>query len=245
MEALAQLGKLDPENAAQQLVNAFPKAAAGEKKVIISALGDLKGTGADRALTAMLSDLRAGKVAPEVQLELIEAAEKRESAEVKTTLAGYHSALPTDNPVAAAQALLAGGNREAGEKLFKEHAVAQCFRCHKVAGSGGDAGPDLTKIAAQKDRSYILESILVPNAHIAEGFQMAMITTKKGDLVAGLLKGETSDAVTLQIPGAAAVQVAKADIAKQETAPSGMPPVGQMLSKREIRDIVEYVASLK
>ncbi|MHA3773935.1 DUF7133 domain-containing protein [Verrucomicrobiota bacterium sgz303538] len=245
VEALALLGKLDPEEAVKQLAAAFGTAGISEKKVIVSALGDLKSAGADRALAGMLDDLREGKVPVEIQLELIEAADKRQSSEVKSRLTQYRTALPKDNIVAASLPLLAGGNREAGEKLFKEHAVAQCFRCHKVKGSGGDAGPELTKVASRKDREYILESILNPNAKIADGFQMVMITTKKGDLVAGMLKAETPTELTLQVPGAEPVKVATADIAKRETAPSGMPPVGEMLTKREVRDIVEYVSSLK
>jgi quinoprotein glucose dehydrogenase len=245
IEAIALLGKLDPEEAVRQLSAAFGNAGISEKKTIITALGDLKSAGADRALSLLLADLSAGKVPVEVQLELIEAAEKREASEVKAKLAQYRASLPKDNIVAASQALLAGGDRQAGEKLFKEHAVAQCFRCHKVSGAGGDAGPELTKVASQKDRTYILESILNPNAKIAEGFQMEMITTKKGDLVAGMVKGETADALTLQVPGTPPSQVTKADIAKRETAPSGMPALGEILSKRDIRDIVEYVASLK
>lgn len=245
IEAVALLGKLDPEEAVRQLSAAFTSAGAAEKKVIVSALGELKSDGADRALSLLLEDLREGKIPVEVQLELLEASEKRQAEEVKSRLAQYRAALPKDNIVAASQSLLAGGDREAGEKLFKEHAAAQCFRCHKVKGSGGDAGPELTQVASRNDRAYILESILSPNAKIAEGFQMAMITTKKGDLVAGMVKAETPDELTLQIPGTEPIKLAKADIAKRETAPSGMPPVGEFLSKREIRDIVEYVSSLK
>jgi putative heme-binding domain-containing protein len=229
----------------QQLSAAFASAGTAEKKVIVSALGELESSGADRALSLLLEDLGEGNIPKEVLLELIEAAEKRQAAEVKSKLAQYRAALPKDNIVAASQPLLAGGNREAGEKLFKEHAAAQCIRCHKVKDSGGDAGPDLTKVASRKDRGYILESILNPNAKIAEGFQMAMITTKKGDLIAGMVRAETPDELVLQVPGAEPIKVAKAEIAKRETAPSGMPPLGEFLSKREVRDIVEYVASLK
>jgi quinoprotein glucose dehydrogenase len=245
IEALALLGQLDPDEAVKQLSIGYGSAGVPEKKAIITALGDLKSAGADKQIAVLLDDLIAGKAQPEIQLELIEAADKRADAAVKAKLSQYQNSLPKDNPVAAAKALLAGGNREAGEKLFKEHAVAQCFRCHKVKGAGGDAGPELTKVASTKDRTYILQSILDPNASIAEGFQMSMITTKKGDIIAGMVKAESPESLTLQIPGAAPVKVAVADVAKRETAPSGMPPIGAMLSQREIRDIVEYVASLK
>ncbi|HEX8310002.1 MAG TPA: c-type cytochrome, partial [Chthoniobacteraceae bacterium] len=129
---------------------------------------------------------------------------------------------------------------------FKEHAVAQCLRCHKVQGAGGEAGPDLTGIGARKDRRYLLESIVVPAAQIAEGFQSLLVTLKNGDMQMGVIRAETNDDLTLvpTVPGAAPVVIKKAEIKERENAPSGMPPMGDLLTKREIRDILEYVASL-
>ena len=90
--------------------------------------------------------------------------------------------------------------------------------------------------------------MVAPNSQIAEGFQMAMITKKNGEVQAGLVKAENESTLTLQIPapGVPPIVVAKADIKSRENAPSGMlPNLGELLTKREIRDIVEYVASLK
>jgi hypothetical protein len=67
-----------------------------------------------------------------------------------------------------------------------------------------------------------------------------------GSVQAGLLKQETTDTVILQNPGSPTVTVKKSDIAKRETAPSGMiPGLGELLTRRELRDIMEYVANLK
>jgi quinoprotein glucose dehydrogenase len=244
--ALTLLGKLDPDEAATKLAVAFKDATGSVKKVILTSLGALKSAGADRALAGLIDDLIAGKVPAEIQLELLEAAGKRESAEVKAKLAAYEASLRKDDPIAAFRPTLAGGDKAAGEKLFKEHAVAQCLRCHKVNGQGGDAGPDLTGIAAKKNREYVLESIIVPNAKIAESFQVMLFTMKDGGLHAGLIKGENNDEVVVQAPGLDAVKLKKSEIASREMAPSGMPPgMDQLLTKREIRDLVEYVASLK
>jgi len=246
--ATAHLGKLKPDEAATQLATIFPTAAAAEKRQILTALGGLKGAEADRVLLAMLAEARAGKIPADAQLELIEAAGKRNSSEVKASLDAWVQLQSENDKLGRYSFALAGGDVAAGEKLFKEHAVAQCFRCHKVKGVGGEAGPDLTGIAKQKDRRYLLESIVDPNATIAHGFDSFMCTLSNGDIKAGILKSETADAITLvlPVPGATPEVVKKADIKQREKMPSGMPPgLGEFLSKRELRDILEYVASLK
>lgn len=244
--AITLLGKLHPDEAAVKLGNAFKEATTSVKKVIITSFGDLKSAGADHALVGMIDELIAGKVPAEIQLELLDAAAKRTSPEVKAKLSAYQNSLRQDDPLAAFRPALVGGDRAAGEKLFKEHAVAQCLRCHKVGGQGGDAGPELSGIATRKDREYILESIINPNAKIAESFQMMLFTMKGGALQAGLIKSENNDEVVVQAPGLEPVKLKKSEIVSREMAPSGMPPgMDTLLTKREIRDIVEYVASLK
>jgi quinoprotein glucose dehydrogenase len=248
VQALGYLGKLKPDDAAAQLAKTFPDAALPEKKTIIALLGDNPSAEADNALGGFLDELKAGKIPAEAKLELLEAAEKRQAAELKTRLAAYQQTLPPGDAAAKYGYALAGGDRVNGEKLFKEHAVAQCARCHKVGGVGGEAGPDLTGIAAKKDRRYLLEAVVEPNAHIAEGFQTVMVTLKNNDIKAGVVKAETADTVTLQmpVPAAPVEEIKKSEIKLRENAPSGMPPMmGEMLNKRELRDIVEYLATLK
>ncbi len=244
--ASAMLAKLDPTKAAEQLAAVFAKAALPEKKAVILALGNIPGPAADRVLGGLMEELRAGKIPAEVQVELFEVVERRPAPAVKAQLTAYQNALPKSDPLAAFASTLTGGDKAAGETVFREHAVAACLRCHRLKGSGGEAGPDLTGIGSKRDRAFLLESIVLPNAKIAEGFQTVVVTMKNGDIQAGLLKSETATEVVLQLPGSPAVTVKKAEIAARDAAPSGMPPnLGDLLTKREIRDLVEFMASLK
>ncbi|MGB7338319.1 MAG: cytochrome c [Phototrophicaceae bacterium] len=54
-----------------------------------------------------------------------------------------------------------------GETLFVTRGCAGCHT-HDVIGSNGDDGPNLTHIADRADVAYITESIVNPNAVIAE-----------------------------------------------------------------------------
>ncbi len=242
----ALLARLDAEAAATQLAAAFPSAAVREKKAVLVALGGIKAAAADRALAGLLDQLREGKIPPEAQLELLEAAAQHPAPEVQTKLKAYAEALPKADPLAPFGPTLVGGDERRGETIFHEHAAAACMRCHKVNTSGGEAGPDLSEIGSRKDRAYILESIILPNAKIAESFQMMMVTMKNGDIQAGLVERENDQELVLQMPGAASVTLKKSEIKTREVAPSGMPPnMADVLTKREIRDLVEYLASLK
>lgn len=59
-----------------------------------------------------------------------------------------------------------------GKQIFASHAVAACNRCHKIDGNGGDIGPALDDIAARKGKDYIYESLVNPNATMAEGYKL-------------------------------------------------------------------------
>lgn len=246
--ATAMLGSFDPELAAQQLSTIFPTASMADKKQIVTSLGELKSAAADQALCELLDAVQAGKLPGEVHLELMEAAAKHPAPQVKARLSAWEAAQANAGKLGRFNFALLGGNATAGEKVFTEHAIAQCTRCHKVKGSGGEAGPDLTGAAKRIDRNYILESIVDPNAKIAQGFDSVICTMKDGNIKAGIIKGETDDTLTLLMPGAPTPPetIKKADIKQRDMAPSGMPPgFGDLLSKRELRDVVEYVASLK
>jgi putative membrane-bound dehydrogenase-like protein len=63
------------------------------------------------------------------------------------------------------------GDTKRGEKIFWEHPVAACKNCHVLKGQGSAVGPALDGIASRKDEAYILESLMNPNAKLAEGFE--------------------------------------------------------------------------
>ena len=68
------------------------------------------------------------------------------------------------------------GDVKRGEKIFWEHPVAACKNCHMLKGQGSAVGPALDGIATRKDAAYILESLINPNAKLAEGYTATPIS---------------------------------------------------------------------
>ncbi|MEO6568104.1 MAG: HEAT repeat domain-containing protein, partial [Opitutaceae bacterium] len=247
LAALPIAAKLTPETAAPVLVKLGAEGNIPEQKAAFEALGSLAHPDADTVLAAQLRKLQSGEVAPEVQLELVEAAKKREESTVKKLLAEYNDQLEKSGDVLAPyRVALKGGAIETGRKLFNEHPVLACIRCHKVADEGGgDAGPSLATVGSAYPREYLLESVIKPNAKIAPGFQNVLITLKSGEVKSGIVTAESDSELTLKLPDNSVAQVAKTNIAKNEAAPSSMPDVySQILTKAELRDVIEYLASL-
>lgn len=64
------------------------------------------------------------------------------------------------------------------DKLIAQFA---CAACHKFGEQGGQLGPDLTHIGAQRDEEYIRRAILDPNAEVTEGFAPGLMPANYGD----------------------------------------------------------------
>ena len=66
-----------------------------------------------------------------------------------------------------------------------------------------------------------------------------------GQEVFGTLVKETITELTVTTSDAEPLVIPIARIAKRENMPSSMPAMGGLLSKREIRNVVEYLSNLK
>lgn len=247
LAALPIAARLSPDAAAPVISNLIAKGTLEEKKAAFRSLMRLRHPMADTVLIEQLQLLETGKVAPALQLDVLTAAGSRENPKIKELLAKREAAIAADpHPLAPYRVSLAGGDRTRGERLFRNHPVLACIRCHRAGGEGGDAGPNLADIGARYNREYLLEAIVKPNATIAAGFDTIVVTTKSGGVVAGVVAKETADTLSLRNTDNQLIDVNKSDIVKRESAPSGMPEIyGSILTKSELRDVMEYMVSLK
>jgi putative heme-binding domain-containing protein len=103
-----------------------------------------------------------------------------------------------------------------------------CAQCHKFGAIGKDVGPDLTTVTSRLKKKDIVESILWPSKTISDQFEMALIRTKAGDVISGMVKSENVQAVVLITAEAPdkPIRVLKAQIAERKKSTVSIMPEG-------------------
>jgi hypothetical protein len=74
---------------------------------------------------------------------------------------------------------------------------------------------------------------------------MVTLQLKNGKTLSGVLQEETKTSVTIKSGDQGNVVLAKDQIAKRTNAASSMPDMKTILSKKEIRDVVSFLSTLK
>jgi quinoprotein glucose dehydrogenase len=241
------LGLLNNANVSKESLPAivkavFTKGGTNEQQQLLAVMSKLDGGKTEAILDDLIGQMQDKKLSPNLTLELKEAVLASGSAALKAKLA----TLKPDNSLSSEYAeALFGGNRGDGRNIVFNNSAAQCMRCHAVGTEGGNVGPSLTNIGNSLTREQLLQALVEPSARIAPGYGNVSLKLKGGQDVYGVLAKETDDALTITTSDAEPLVIPVSRIIKRENLPSGMPAMGEVLSKREIRDIVEYLASLK
>ena len=220
----------------------FEKGTLPEQQQLLRVLGKMDPVKSEPVLSNVVDQLLGKKLSEGLTLELMEAAEATNS---ETLIAKASKLRTNDTGVNEYAGTLLGGNRERGRNIFFWNSAAQCVRCHAIRDQGGLVGPSLTNIGNQLTREQILQALIEPSARLAPGFGMVKLTLKDGQQVSGTLLSEDGEELILKTSQAEPLEVPVGRIEKRENYPSSMPPVGKTLSKSEIRDMIEFLSSLK
>lgn len=154
--------------------------------------------------------------------------------------------LSTNKLLAGFEDALSGGDAENGRKIFFEKPEANCAKCHRVGGQGGDTGPALDGVGSKRSREFVLEAMLYPNLHVTTNYESVIVVLKNGQAFSGMSKAEDAATLTINTPDEGLVTVKKDEIQLRQKGVSPMPEgLSQLLSHKDLRDILEYVASLK
>ena len=248
-EAREVLASTDPGRGVTALAAVFDDGAAAvsEKQRAILALARVKDAKAAKLLDEWASKLADAKVPAELRVDVHDALKAAPSPTRDAHRSKYEAGVPRD-PAGKFRDALTGGDADRGRDIFFGHTAAQCVRCHVVNGVGGVAGPDLSKIAAkypEKTREHFVESLALPNAKIADGYAAVTFTLADGRVIAGVVLAEDKKQVTVQTPDGKKQVIAVEDVDARTTPTSPMPPMDRTLSPREVRDLVEFLTTLK
>jgi quinoprotein glucose dehydrogenase len=248
MEALNQLVSIDPNGAMPYIEKAIDGQDIKEKQNAWDDLGRIDSDAAKRLLARGLASYEANSLAPELRLNVIDAASKKGSAETIEkikALKDARAALRESDPVAFYLDSELGGDAALGKKVFFEKTQLSCVRCHKISTVGGEVGPNLSKIGKDKDAKYLLEAVVAPNAKIAENFKTIIVQTEDGKIYSGILRGETDDGLELMDANGVIIKVAQDNIVGQKEGLSSMPAdLMKGMNERELRDLVAFLKTL-
>lgn len=235
---------LPAEDIVSLLGSVLENGSTDEQQTALRLLGTIDAPAATDLLAKHLDRLIAGELPRALELEVVQAAQASSAEVVTRRLAQYQSDKPSDDSVAVYREALYGGNADRGRELFFQHTGAQCIRCHAVEGEGGEVGPVLSDVGDQLSRKQLLEAMVAPDARLASGYGGVTITLQDSTSLRGVVEAETDTTITLRQGQDQVRSIPKSKVTAQVNS-SPMPPMGDVLSQRELRDLVAYMTTLE
>jgi putative heme-binding domain-containing protein len=216
-----------------------------EQQAAITSLGTIPLSYSEKTFEQLITKLENGKLPVEVQFELSDAIDSTHSKVLIDRYKKATRALSSDTLQAMYAGALSGGDPRKGGGIFWGHPTAQCIRCHSYDDYGGSAGPRINGVGSRLTKEQLLESLIKPSARIALGYGIVSLELKNSRKVSGILQQVNKDSYLLKVGDKPDTLINKADVLKRTDAPSSMPPMQYLLTKKEIRDVIAFLAALK
>ena len=145
--------------------------------------------------------------------------------------------------LSAASSAKGSGDPGHGREIFL---AKGCMHCHRVNGQGGRLGPDLTDIGQRRAVSYLRESVLDPNADVAERYWVVGFNDSSGKRHSGFVMNEDTYSVQFLDFNEQLASFEKAGLKDyQVVKTSKMPSYKGILSDPEVDDLVAWLSSLR
>ncbi len=226
------------------LTDIIQKRTNPEKQTALLTLGALEGSKDLPVWKTILADFEAGKLPDATWVELEEAITATGSPELKTQFDALLESKSGGERWKKFAGALAEGSVRQGRRIFFENQTAQCIRCHAYDDMGGNAGPALDRIGTTLSREELLIALVDPSKRLSPGFGFVTVELNSGDKISGTMMSEDGSSMTVKV-GTEDQVIAKKDVKSSQMSPSSMPNMGDLLSKREIRDLVSYLSTLR
>ena len=231
---------LDKEKFDDTMREVLRAGSVSEQQKLLKVLGQLDTLVTQSLIEKLIVKMSNNELDPNLHLDLSEAVAKTHSEYLSIQMA----ALVTDNS-ANFDEVMYGGSIANGRNYFYEGSAGQCVRCHGVEEGSVGVGPNLRKIGGILTRKQLLEALVEPSKRLAPGYGVVTLTLIGGQVVAGILMEENDEELILKTTEAEPMEIPLERIESRTNAPSGMPAMGQIMTKRELRDVIAFLASLQ
>jgi putative membrane-bound dehydrogenase-like protein len=134
---------------------------------------------------------------------------------------------------------LSAADKRQGRAVFQTN----CANCHRLFGSGGAIGPDLTG-SQRQNLDYVVSNIVDPSAVVSREFRMTILRHRDGRVLNGLLVRQDDERVVLQTVKEE-LTIPKGEIEEQTLSALSAMPDGllQPLKEGQVRDLIAYLMS--
>ena len=132
------------------------------------------------------------------------------------------------------------GDVDAGREVFKK----VCAACHKHGEMGNKIGPDLTGMAVHP-KQELLTHIIDPSRNVEGNFRLYNVLTLDGQVINGMLAGETRTSITIVDSQAKEINVAREDIDELIASRKSVMPEGfeKQINEEQLTDLLEFLTS--
>ncbi|TVP97892.1 MAG: glucose dehydrogenase [Planctomycetaceae bacterium] len=243
--AMETLAEVAPQQSLELIAKGTTSEVLGERQIAWDLAARLRSPRIDDLIRQGMDAYLAGDFPADTALNLIEAAGNRDQQPWAESLREFQLELERENPLGHWWLSLHGGDPRVGADVFVRTQLS-CVRCHRVGSDGGEVGPDLSSVGKLRDRRYLLESICLPDAAIAEGFETVVIADDAGQVFTGIVQQQDDSSVRLIQPDGKVISIETESILARQRGKSAMPDdLVQLVTPRELRDLVAYLASLQ
>ncbi len=245
LASLDVLGRYDAAGSIERLIAATNSSSQPVRGLAWDLIAANDSPRAKEQLASGLEKYLSGELPSDVRLNVAEAVRRR-LPDATAKIADFEQKSQASEPLAPWLDSLEGGDAETGKQLFFGKTELSCVRCHQVDRTGGEVGPKLTTIGKTLNRRQLLEAICLPNTRIAEGYETAVIADEDGNVFTGIIASENDERVELIAADGVHHRIEKDLIVARKKGLSSMPlGLAELVSARELRDLVAYLASLQ
>jgi putative heme-binding domain-containing protein len=136
------------------------------------------------------------------------------------------------------EVLQSPGNASNGKQVFEKN----CSTCHEMGGVGTAVGPNLAAMVSRGSES-VLFNVLAPNVEVDPRFLEYVVLTSDGQVITGIVAGETSTAVTLRGTENKTTTVLRVDIEEMHSSGKSLMPEGfeKLIDKKSMADLLSFL----